>query len=121
LSFKSLVKDENLLNRNSEQSRPFYRKKIKGRSCPWLNENVKREMNERDKLLRMARKLNKDTDWNAYKRKRNFVKNELQRAKRSFYKTELKENSDKPSKFWDTIKKIFPTKSKSPNLPKFFK
>ena len=100
---------------------PFIEKKVKGRSCPWLNDTIKSEMNERDKLLRIARKSNNETDWNVYKRKRNFVKNEIQRTKRSFFKNELKDNADNPSKFWGTIKNIFPVKSKSSDLPKSFK
>ena len=99
---------------------PFIQKKVKGRTCLWLNETVKSQMNERDRLLRTARKTNKEIDWKNNKKKRKLVKNEPQRAKNIFYKNELREHSEKPSKFWETIKKIFPTKSKSPDLPKSF-
>ena len=52
---------------NTSNNAPFIDKKVKGKSSPWLNGNIKREMNERDKLLRNARKSNSDLDWSAYK------------------------------------------------------
>ena len=47
---------------------PIIRKRIKGKVSPWLDKNIKKEMNHRDILLRKARKTNLDTDWAAYKR-----------------------------------------------------
>ena len=42
-------------------------KKIKGRLCPWMSSEVKREMNLRDQLLRKARRSNRGIDWSFYK------------------------------------------------------
>ncbi|XP_057299458.1 uncharacterized protein LOC130630077 [Hydractinia symbiolongicarpus] len=68
---------------------PVITKMVKGRSCPWLSAEIKKHMNNRDKLLRKARKTKKASNW--------------------------LENRHNPRKFWKTIKSIFPAgKSSSP-------
>ena len=66
-------------------------------------------MNTRDKLLRKAQRSKLPRDWNEYRRKRNFVKNELIRFKRFYFRTKLQENRFKPDSLWKTIKEIFHT------------
>ena len=99
---------------------PFITKKIKGKPSPWITAELTKEMNIRDQFLRKARKTNKTDDWSAYKRKRNYIKNEIQRSKRNYYKLKLEENARKPDRFWKIIKEIYPAKSKKENLPKNF-
>ena len=41
---------------------PFIEKKVKGRPWPWLNKTLKSKMNERDNLLRKAKKSNPESD-----------------------------------------------------------
>ena len=48
--------------------------------------------NSCEKLVKLT---NKEADWSADERKRNFVKNEVQRSKRNYYQTKLRENSSK--------------------------
>ena len=68
-------------------------------------------MNDRDKLLRKARKSKNEADWVAYKRLRNYCTNLIKRSKASFHRNLLAENIGNPRKFWSTIKTIFPSKS----------
>ena len=70
-------------------------------------------MNIRDQLYCKARKSKKQLDWVSYKPKRNFVKNEIQRTEKNFISKELRGTSNKPDKFQNTVKKLYPTKSKS--------
>ena len=42
---------------------PIIKKPIKGRQCPWLSADIKLAINDRDKMLRKARKTNKECDW----------------------------------------------------------
>ena len=70
-------------------------------------------MNIRDQLYRTARKPKKQLDWVSYKRKLNFVKHEIQRSQKNFISEELRDTSNKPDKFWNTVKKLHPTKSRS--------
>ena len=47
-------------------------------------------------------------------------KNEIQRTKKNFIYEELRDTSNKPDKIWNTVKKLDPTKSKSPKLTTTF-
>ena len=47
---------KNILQKCIDKHAPLLEKKVKGRLCPWLTQEVKREMNLRDGLLRKARR-----------------------------------------------------------------
>ena len=100
---------------------PFVTKRVKGKKSAWMSKEIKRHMNIRDQLYRKARKSKKQLDWVSYKRKRNFVKNEIQRTKKTFTSKELRDNSNKPYKFWNTVNKLYPTKLKSSKLKTTFR
>ena len=89
----------------------FLEKRIKGKRVLGLSCEVKKSMNDRDKLLSKARKSKNEADWVAYKRLRNYCTNLIKRSKASFHRNLLSENIRNPRKFWSTIKTIFPSKS----------
>ena len=74
---KSILKD------TIDRHAPFVTKRVKGKKSPWMPKEIKRHMNIHDQLYRKARKSKKQLDWVSYKRKRNFVKNEIQRTKKT--------------------------------------
>ena len=90
---------------------PLIIKKVKGKSSPWLNENIRREMNIRDNLLRIFRKHNTPENWDNYKIQRNKVNNLNRKEKKEYYNVFLQEHSSNPRKFRKTIKDIFPIKT----------
>ena len=90
---------------------PFISKKVKGKPCPWLTSDVKKHMNERDMLLRKARRTCKEVDWSNYKRKKNFCTNTIRSAKAQYHKNMLTENANNPRNFWKCIKNVIPNKS----------
>ena len=92
---------------------PFTMKTIKGKPCPWLNEDIKRKMNYHDALNRKALKTKMKENWEVYKRQKNRVNNIIKNAKISYHKNLLEENSTKPEQFWKCIKNLFPTKLKN--------
>ena len=118
---EALLYFNSFLKETLDNYAPFITKNIKGKPSPWITTELTKEMNIRDQLLRKARKTNKTEDWKSYKRKRNYIKNEIQRSKRNYYKSKLEENLKKPDRFWKIINDIYPTKSKKENLPKCFK
>ncbi|XP_066929954.1 uncharacterized protein [Clytia hemisphaerica] len=65
---------------------PIITKRIKGKPSPWMTEDLKKQMNTRDQLNRRAKKSRNNYDWQSYRRKKNFVKNEIIRAKRNHFK-----------------------------------
>ena len=75
---------------------PLIEKQTKGKKSPWLS---KKSMNDRDSLLRKARKSKHKNDWTAYKRLRNFCINSVKRSKAKFYKNLVDENTLNPRKF----------------------
>ena len=97
-------------------------KKVKGRKCPWIGNDIKKLMNERDQVLRKARKTKSDNDWSRYKILRNQCNNLLKKNRSYYNKNLIEENSLNPKKFWICVKGIFPTKplisSQSSSKPK---
>ena len=90
---------------------PIIKKRVKGSFCPWLTEEIKLNMNNRDKLLRKARKSKNDHDWKSYKRLKNTCTNSIRKARNDYHKDLLLEHSQDPKRFWSQIKQIFPCKS----------
>ena len=76
-------------------------------------------MNDRDGLLRKARKSKNTNDWKNYKTIKNRTNNMINRAKTKYHKELLHDNISKPEKFWRHIKKLFPTKPTN-KCPKSF-
>ena len=87
------------------------KKTIKGKPCPWITEEIKKQMNDHDGLLRKARRSKNQNDWTKYKIFKN-VNNVIKRAKSKYHKNLLGENVSKPELFWKYIKTVFPTKMK---------
>ena len=71
-------------------------------------------MNTRDKVPRKARKTNKECGWSSYKRLKNLCNNKVKQAKQKYQKDLLLENRNKPTKFWNCIKEMFPSKESVP-------
>ena len=51
------------VSRCIEKHAPVVKKRVKGRLCPWLTKELKRDMNHRDKLIRRARLTKSELDW----------------------------------------------------------
>ena len=94
---------------------PLITKKVKGKLSPWLTPEVKKQMNVRDKLLRKARQSKQEIDWSSYNNQRNRVTSLVKKCKSRYHKLLLKESADSPSKFWDALKKLYPTKQSVPS------
>ena len=75
---------------------PIIEKRIKGKSCKWLNSDLRKEMNNRDKQMRNARKTNSDEDWTSYRKMRNECNKNVKRAKSNYHQDILKENITNP-------------------------
>ena len=117
----SLHKLSSILKETLDKHAPFITKRIKGKPSPWMTEDLKKHMNTRDQLRRRAKNSKGNAyAWQIYRQKKNFVKNEIIRAKRHHFKNELRENAKNSNKFWKIIKEIFPVKSKSSIIAKSF-
>ena len=110
---------KDILTRCINTHAPMTKKTVKGKPIPWLTEEIKKQMNDRDGLLRKARKSKNTEHWKNYKAMKNRTNNSINRAKEKYHKELLNENISKPEKFWKHIKALFPTKSPS-QCPKSF-
>ena len=86
---------------------PIITKKVKGRHCPWLTTDVKKQMNKKDYLLRKARFTKSERDFTMYKTAKNLCNNMVKIAKRNFHHALINENKHNPRKFWKSIKAVF--------------
>ena len=65
---------------------PLTKKKVQGRDSPWLTNEIRLKMNERDYWLRKARKTGKENDWSTYHRLRNATTRIIRYTQDLFFK-----------------------------------
>ena len=99
------------LNGTFDRHTPKICRNIRGKPAPWLNSNAKKLMNDRAKLLCKSRRTKADIDILQCKRKRNKVNIASRKARSSYHKTMLRDNSRYLNTFWKALKSIYPTKS----------
>ena len=100
---------------------PVRRKIMRGVKCPWLQAATKKLMNERDFVLRKARRSGSEVDWSMYRRLRNQVSNRIKIEKRRYQRNEISDNMDNPKSFWKIMKNIFPGDKEKITTPKSIK
>ena len=62
------------------------------RKCPWIGGDVKKLMNERDQVIRKARKTKSENDWLRYKTLRNQCNNLLKKSGSQYNKNLIEES-----------------------------
>ena len=65
---------------------------------------------DRDYFYKKAERIKDEDDWNIAKHLRNLTYRNFRQAKAEYIKSQLENNSYNSSKFWRTIKSIFPSK-----------
>ena len=94
-----------LLNKHA----PVKKVKIKHRQCPFVDEQLKQHMRERDQLLKIAKETNSPQEWQTYRAKRNEVKGRLREAEREHVQSQLA-SCQKNSSKWKVIRNCIPRK-----------
>jgi len=84
---------------------PLITKRVKGKRSPWINQDIKNEINLCDSLHRKFVSQESCQNFNTYKIQCNKVKI----IDNEHYQNLLTESSGNPKKFWKTLKRIFPT------------
>ena len=98
----------------ADRHAPLIQKTVRGlNSCPWITGNIKKDIRQRDYLLKKARKTSRDEDWLAYKSIRNRVSNSIKKAKQTYNKKLIENNQGDARAFWRTMKSILPGEKKS--------
>ena len=90
------------------QHAPLVERTVKGRDLPWLDNEIKKAIHEREYHHRKAKQTGNEHQWSTYKRKRNAVTFMIRRKKAKYHKTLIQENKSNPKGFWKAIKKCLP-------------
>ena len=77
--------------------------KVKHRHCPFVNEEVKELMRDRDRLLKRARCTGLPVDWELYRDSRQVVKIRLRKAEQEYINKEV-EGCQNTSSQWKLIR-----------------
>ena len=81
---------------------PLRQKRVKRLRQPqWFTQDLLLAINHRNKLLKKARKTNKEIDWTKYKKHRNIAYYKIRAAKSNYFKTALSTNVNNPKVYWD--------------------
>ena len=107
--FKQLLL--NVCNRHA----PIVTQRVRGYNVPWINDEIRATMLERDHMKQKAKQTKNSCTWEDYKRLRNKVTQSISRAKSDYYKNLISENSNNPSKLWSIIKSLV-NKNSSPSI-----
>ena len=72
-------------------------------------------MRQRDYLQKKAHTTGLPSDWKRYRLQKNRVTNLIRKEKENYTRRLINENAGDPNSFWQTVKKILPSKSKIPS------
>ncbi|KAL9952413.1 hypothetical protein ACROYT_G039663 [Oculina patagonica] len=78
----------NIFNDICNRHAPYREVKIRSQSLPWITPQIRHTMNQRFKILLMARRTNNEELWKIYRELRNKVTLDVRKAKCKYY-TEL--------------------------------
>ena len=80
--------------------------KVRSKSLPWMNTEIRKEMNKRYKLLKKAQKHPKSSElWTEYRKQRNYVTLLKRKTEPAFWKNQL-ENTKNSKDFWKTVRQM---------------
>ena len=79
-------------------------------NCPWMTGNIKKDIRQRDYLLKKARQAPCDEDWIAYKSVRNWTHDSVKKNKQTYNKKLIENYQEDARAFWRTMKIILPEK-----------
>ena len=77
---------------------------VRSNFAPWISENTKEKINERDAAKKRFDDTKNDEDWKTFKRHRNSVTNTLRTEKKMWQKRKLSECSGDPKETWKNVK-----------------
>ena len=89
---------------------PMRRKRVRQKSAPWMNTDIKSLMQERDKSKKKALKSKDPSDWNNYKHLKNQVTSLIRKSKRKYINDNIIRNRGNSSELWKLLHTLLPKK-----------
>ena len=98
---------ESIFGQAVDSHAPLKQKRITNKTQPdWMTSQILDQLKHRDHLLKRARKTRSGDDWTKYRRARNLVTSSIEKAKRTFFKSSIKNSRDDPKSMWKHIKSL---------------
>jgi len=101
----AVVAWNNLFVDVANQHVPLKRIRSKQASKPWITNDLKELMAERDYALRVAKRSGNQEQWNEYRRLKNFTNRKIKSAEALHYKN-LIESAENPKVLWRSLNSV---------------
>lgn len=119
LDYKILIFNKFILD-TFDKHAPIIEKRVTKPPAPWLTENLRLIMKERDRSLRKFKRTRLDADWKVYKDLRNYTVMMVRNERRGYLKSINSLNN--PKKTWSALKSLnIHSGNKSANLPDYLR
>ncbi|CAB3993932.1 Hypothetical predicted protein [Paramuricea clavata] len=92
--------------------------KIRNRPCPFITQDLRNLMKERDRLHQRFLRTRDIIDWVNYKSYRNNVKRDLKKAENEYNSNEVRQHKDNPGSLWKIVNRLTPSKGKERQIYK---
>lgn len=83
---------------------------VRGRSSPWVTDDLISMTWERDHQKRIAEKHKDPISWDKYRKLRNLVNRECGKLKRDYFRDQIDQNRNDSAKLWSTLKQAIGSK-----------
>ena len=90
------------------QHAPVKQITVKAKPIPFMTSELLLQINERNRLLKVARSARNILDWEIYKSSRRQVKSSLRKAESEYVKNEITTNKGNSNALWKTIRQCLP-------------
>ena len=96
---------------------PLKKRRVRQKNVPWITNEVKVQMRERDKCKKRAVSSGKSKDWNQYKILKNKVTSTMRRLKKDYVQNSIAANSGNSGEMWKSLRSIVPNKCCDSDIP----
>ena len=98
-------------------SAPIKTKTVKRPPAPWIDDNIKRAINDRNNTQKALKINRSDTTLQAeYKHKKRNVKTLIHSAKTNYFKSKINECRNDSAETWKLVKKLVPNKKQNTDI-----
>ena len=98
---------------NIELYAPMRKNTVRNFKSPWLDTELRESMRSRDKAKQAAMISGSESDWQVYKKLRNYVTAQNKRKKQLFYENKIKSVKSDKKKMWNVVNDMMGRNPKS--------
>lgn len=92
---------------------PLHHKKIRNKSAPWLTQDIKRAMLQRNHFKKVSNRSGDPADWDKYESARNQVNLAIKKGKSEFFRGKIESNVNNPKDMWKVLNELTARKKKT--------